>query len=156
MKKIILLLSFLFVFSCGTKSINRLYEHFLCDYRITIPAGYSEIILDNGEEHVLLYKYPDSSVFYMAYNTTLNIENLHKEEKYLIWLDDFYKGDTNTYEGKNLANKYWKDHILERMTSIGYLNVPKERKKEFDEAIISARKLRGIRKWWRKIYRRCQ
>jgi len=153
MKKIILYLLFLLVLSCSIK--KSIYEHFLCEYKFIVPSGFTRTILDNGEEAIRLYKYPDSSVFYISFNTTLNDENLKKEEKYYTWLIDFYKGDSITYEGKNLSNKYWKDHILDKMLSIGYINVPKERKKEFDKAIASAEKLKGIGKWWRKTIGNC-
>ena len=84
------------------------------------------------DSEVLRIYYPDSSVLYVSsditFSTSLNKLNFARCSN----ADTGYKCP----EGSQDGGLRWKE-IVEKNLVLGYINVPENRKKEFDEAVAS-------------------
>ena len=158
MKKILPILSLLLFVSCNTNLTTVCYRYRnkpVCSLRI--PQGYKEWIISSGEtEREHRYCYEDSSLyFYISdylYNpNTENIEligdsiyNYRFQNKQL--LESIYEQygnevllnlpDTFELSGENSDSLCWRD-ILVGNISLGYVNVPINKKKFYDHCLDS-------------------
>lgn len=158
MKRILPILSLLLFVSCNTNLTTVCYRYRnkpICSLRI--PQGYKEWIISSGEtarEH--RYCYEDSSFFFYIsdylYNpNTENIEllgdsiyNYRFQNKQL--LESIYEQygkevllklpDTFELSGENSDSLCWRD-ILVGNISLGYVNVPINKKKYYDHCLDS-------------------
>lgn len=89
------------------------------------------------------FSYKDKSVIYITTNiykgSRLNYGNLYK-----IGIDGYnhrktYMSDTIKNNGKNSQNLYWLEHILGDIV-VGYVDIPENRKEEFDKIILSIKR----------------
>lgn len=123
-------------------------------YSMMIPSGYKLITLVGGHEELEnQYTYSDSTKIYISdfgcsvlnYNNILllgdsiankRFESLELKYKIAKELGKEYKPDTLSLEGKAANGLYWKDMRI-GYVSIGYVNVPENKKSEFDKALSS-------------------
>ena len=158
MKKILPILSLLLFVSCNTNLTTVCYRYRnkpVCSLRI--PQGYKEWIISSGEtEREHRYCYEDSSLyFYISdylYNpNTENIEllgdsiyNYRFQNKQL--LESIYEQygkevllnlpDTFELSGENSDSLCWRDILIGNI-SLGYVNVPINKKKFYDHCLDS-------------------
>ena len=158
MKRILPILSLLLFVSCNTNLTNVCYRYRnkpICSLRI--PKGYKEWIISSGETEIEhRYCYEDSSFyFYISdylYNpNTENIEllgdSIYKyrfQNKQL--LESIYEQygkevllnlpDTFELSGESSNSLCWRD-ILVGNISLGYVNVPINKKKFYDHCLDS-------------------
>lgn len=111
-------------------------------FSMKIPSNHTVLsYYAGGEWNAKEYWYKDSSVIYITSEKgihTLNYENLTKNEE--NFMKRFLSKDTLTFSDTTQNGKFWKDVKLEHI-SIGYTNVPKEKKELFDKALKSLKKL---------------
>ena len=103
--------------------------------RMNVPNGYKLTLLERGNDLEKQYWYPDSLSIYissdlMAY---LNYDNIRAtgrsgDRNFLL--------DSLTLEGRDKKGLYWKD-IKMKQICVGYVNVPKEKKELFENALKS-------------------
>ncbi|AEW86988.1 hypothetical protein B0A78_13535 [Flavobacterium columnare NBRC 100251 = ATCC 23463] len=137
------------IFSCSTKKgyqaikytgfSNTLKKNYT--YKVSIKEGFEVKKIQGGNEWKQKeFVYSDNSILYISNekgNTSRNYENIKNDEKlYDKAMLAFLTNDTITLEGIDKNNLYWKNKY-NGIINIGYLNVPIEKKKEFDKAIIS-------------------
>lgn len=108
-------------------------------YRMSIPKGYNLDKDDyNPEYKEIVYNYDDSSRIYITDNA-LGGSSLNGDNKMAQGINSIKRKSLNDslyMKGMQKDGKYWKENILNDIV-IGYLNVPKERKADFDKAIAS-------------------
>ncbi len=145
--KIIILFLGVFFFSCSTHNKFRIVKFKVYSntqkqtkiYKATIKLGYKVKNLSGGIEWTeYQYVYLDNSIFYISDedgNTSVNYYNIRNDslqsQKSIF---AFPLQDTVTLYGKDLSGKFWKNKY-DGEVNVGYLNVPLERKKEFDNII---------------------
>lgn len=123
-------------------------------YSMKVPKGYKLKKLVGGHKEIeKQYIYPDSSIVYIGdfrsgmlnYNNILSLgdsianarfESIELKAKALHSIGKEFTPDTVTLQGQTKEGLYWKD-IRIGYLSIGYTNVPKERKDEFEQALSS-------------------
>jgi hypothetical protein len=105
---------------------------------LKIPNKFAIIKEDyNPEYKEVVYKYSDSSIIYITDNN-LSGSSLNGSNKLSIGIEIISKklNDTIELSGKQKDNKCWKESFFDEIV-IGYLNVPENKKVEFDKAIAS-------------------
>lgn len=123
-------------------------------YSMVIPKDYKLITLVGGHSELeKQYIYSDSAKVYISdfgnsmlnYNNILSLgdgiankrfEGLELKAKIAKDLGKEYNSETLTLLGKTTNGLYWKDIRIGHL-SIGYVNVPENRKSEFDRALGS-------------------
>lgn len=130
-------------------------KHFL-----DIPKGYNFVISEVSAEYEHKYKYEDSSFIYLTtFDVTPNSENIENLGdsiyRYRFQNEELRKEvnkmlgkevmktlpDTFKLSGKDKNDLFWKD-IKYGEISIGYVNVPKEKKEVFDKSLETFKKRR--------------
>lgn len=122
-------------------------------YSMSIPKGYKLITLAGGHNELeKQYVYSDSAKLYISdfrnsmlnYNNILSLgdsiankrfEGTELKAKIAKELGQEYQPETITLQGQT-ATGYWRD-IRTGYVSVGYVNVPENRKSEFDKALSS-------------------
>ena len=151
MKNIYLIFIFV-IFSCSStkdligvkyaKYSNTTKKNYI--YKIYIKKGFTVKEIHGGNEWKQKeYKYPDSSTFYISDedgNTSLNYDNIRDNK---IQSDKsfmaFANKDTITLQGVDKKGNYWKNRF-DGEVNIGYLNITKERKEEYEKMLSSVLK----------------
>lgn len=123
-------------------------------YSMMVPKGYKLITLVGGHSELeKQYVYSDSTKIYISdfgnsmlnYNNILSLddsiankrfEGLELKAKIAKELGKEYNPETLILHGKTPHGLYWKD-VRVGYLSIGYVNVPENRKMEFDKALSS-------------------
>ncbi|NJY61897.1 hypothetical protein HC174_03890 [Salinimicrobium sp. CDJ15-81-2] len=140
-----------FVLGCGTSAdLKKVYytSDFLSStkkgfethsYVISVPRKYKLIKEDfNPEYKEIIYEYKDSIKFYITDDTfggsSLNGDNKLRSGITSISRTDL--NDTTKMGGVQQDGRYWKEYILGDVV-VGYLNVPENRKEEFDLTLQS-------------------
>ena len=104
-------------------------------FTVQIPQNYVDVKSNEGTYLFKQFDYEDGSSFYISldinYGHSPNRDNWIKCSK----PNEGYKCEEGTQEN----GLYWKE-VLKNDLVVGYLNVPKERKTEFDKAIASLSK----------------
>jgi|GEM_PF-1816415 len=126
-------------------------------YSMVIPKDYKLITLVGGHRELeKQYIYSDSAKLYISdfgsgmlnYNNILSLgdsvankrfEGLELKAKIAKELGKEYNPETLTLLGKTPDGLYWKD-VRVGTLSVGYVNVPENRKSEFDKALRSLMK----------------
>lgn len=126
--------------------------HKIEDYSMSIPSGYKlEFIVGEYSEIEQQYTYKDSSKIYITnsgsssftYNyikklddsvVSKRFESLELRKHLMKELGKVYTVDTIILQGLTSDNLYWKDIRIDNI-SIGYADVPENRKVEFDRAL---------------------
>lgn len=126
-------------------------------YSMVIPKDYRLITLVGGHSELeKQYIYSDSAKVYISdfgnsmlnYSNILSLgdsiankrfEGLELKAKIAKELGKEYNPETLTLLGKTTDGLYWKDVRVGHL-SIGYVNVPENRKSEFDKALASLMK----------------
>lgn len=151
MKKKYILLVFI-IFSCATRKDfqNVKYVGYSNSakkdytYKASIKKGFQVKEINGGNEWKQKeFIYSDNSIFYVSNekeNTSRNDENI-KNDKIASdkSMKAFFSKDTITLEGIDKNGLYWKNK-LDGEVNIGYLNIPKEKKEEFDKILLSIKK----------------
>ena len=122
-----------------SNSTNKYYK-----YKTKIKKGFRLKEINGGNEWSQNeYIYLDNSIFYISNeqgNTSLNYDNIKNNqitsEKSV---KAFFTNDTITLQGIDKNGLYWKNKF-DGVVNIGYLNVPKEEKSEFDKILLSLSK----------------
>ena len=162
MKKIIILFVALMSFSCNQKVANGIVRH--TEKRFNFPLTTVTSDFDEKEVFTVLlpksgkkekhyphfgkiyteYRvyYRDSSTFYIS-NDIWNGSQLNAGNLYEIGIrghtkEDFL--DTVSYHGLQENGRYWEETMLGEVV-VGYSNVPRSRKEEFDKAVSSVKKV---------------
>lgn len=110
-------------------------------YKTYIKKGFIVEEIHGGNEwKQKVYKYPDSSIFYISNeegNTSFNYDNIRNDKiqsnKSLM---AFANKDTIIVQGVDKNGNYWKNKF-DGKVNVGYLNITKDRKEEF-ESILSS------------------
>jgi hypothetical protein len=110
-------------------------------YKVNVKKGFKIKEIHGGNEWIQKeYIYADNSIFYISDengNTSLNYNNIRNDK---IESDKsimaFSLNDTITLQGIDKKGNYWKNKF-DGEVNIGYLNIPKEKKEEFDKIISS-------------------
>lgn len=123
-------------------------------YSMMVPKGYKLTTLVGGHSELeKQYVYLDSTKIYISdfgnsmlnYNNILSLgdsiankrfEGLELKAKIAKELGKEYNPETLILQGKTPNGLYWKD-VRVGYLSIGYVNVPENRKMEFDKALSS-------------------
>lgn len=145
--KIIILFLGAFFFSCSTHNKFKIVKYKVYSstqkqmkiYKATLKLGYQVKNLSGGTEFTeCKYVYLHSSTFYISNedgNTSVNYYNIRNDslqsQKSIF---AFVLEDTITLYGNDSSGRYWKNKF-DGEVNVGYLNVPLERKKEFDNII---------------------
>lgn len=115
-------------------------------YKMLIPKDYVEHRKLYGHGNEERFYYHDSIILYLSNDegtNSLNYENIHKggfsEEKFFFLADEKEGLTKLILEGEDNKGFFWKEFVANDIT-IGYINVPESRKKEFDSAIRSIKK----------------
>lgn len=159
MKKIvILIISLTFTLACASIK-NQTYKkvtyktvtpksssiaHEKKKYTFLLPIGFKINKEDfNPEFKEVVYTYNDNTKFYITDNifsgSPLNGNNkMNNGIKSIIRKSI---SDSIYMKGKQKDGRFWKENVLNDIV-IGYLNVPKEKRKEFDKAILSLKKIK--------------
>lgn len=156
MKRTILVVSILLI-SLGCKSQSYKREKFKGgepekNYTLQVLATQKVNYLVGGHnEREKQFIYPDSSKLYVStfFCSLLNYDNILKldnsvSKKRLTDASQFEsplaskKTDTLVVEGSTANNLYWKDVRIGKI-SVGYVNVPAEKREEFDKMLLSLR-----------------
>lgn len=110
-------------------------------YVFRVPKGYEINLIEGGNEwKEKQFKYSDSSILYINNENgvpTINYENITSDT--LSAKDSFLSNtfpDTLTMSGVDAQGKYWKNKKYKEI-NIGYVNVSKEKLKEFDKVVSS-------------------
>ena len=120
-----------------TSSVEKPFK--VKTYTMFIPKGFTIDKEDfNPEYKEVVYNYPNSIKVYITDNTlggsSLNGDN--KLDKGITTIRRENMQDSIYMSGQQKDNKYWKENILNDIV-VGYLNVPENRKEEFDKAMAS-------------------
>lgn len=103
-----------------------------------IPMKFEKYIMSSIHETEYHFKYPDSSIIYITNERGTPSINYHNIDSDSIAIQKSFlsnmEGDTLTLKGIDDNNLHWKNVKLKK-GSVGYLNVPKSRKAEFDKAL---------------------
>lgn len=110
-------------------------------YKVSIPNGFTIKEIESGNEwREKRCQYSDNLIFYINDENSIpsiNYKNIEADKdnmtKYLT-----SKNDTLTIWGIDKQGRYWKNKKWKNI-NLGYLNVPKERRNEFDKAISTLR-----------------
>lgn len=123
-------------------------------YSMTVPKGYKLVTLVGGHNELeKQYIYSDSSKVYISdfgssilnYDNIVSLgdsiankrfEGLELKAKIAKELGKEYVPDTIVLQGKMANGLYWKD-IRNGYLSIGYVNVPENRRSEFEKILKS-------------------
>jgi hypothetical protein len=131
---------FLFVSCSTTKNMTHVkYNSYVGNtalkLRMEIPKGYKQIILERGTDLEKQYWYPDSSVIYITSDliSYLNNDNIRATGRSG---DRDFLLDSLTLGGIDKNGLYWKDIKMKKMC-VGYVSVPKSKKKQFEDALKS-------------------
>lgn len=147
--RLICYLSLFMLFSCHSQKglVAVKYKEFSnkskkeFTYVAYLKKGYKAKILSGGNEWTeKSFKYLDGSLFYIS----------NEEGKPTIYYDEkviddiiikkftgaFFLSDTITLQGIDRNGKYWKNKY-DGEVNIGYMNISKEKKEEFDKIISS-------------------
>jgi hypothetical protein len=142
MKKLIYSFALLSLLGCGSsKKVIFKTDTFMSGgkeskFEILIPKGYEKYT--NDLQHYILrnYTYPDSSVIYISLDFSFA-----NSPNYKNWIK--CSNPAKNYkceEGQQDNGKYWKE-VLKENVVIGYYNVRKDRKEEFDKTVSTLKLL---------------
>jgi len=109
-------------------------------FDLFIPKNYKKEVKEFDHSLENRFTYDDSSIIFLSNDkwsaSRINDKNrLDKETQGKI-LHRNATTDSIYLSGQQKDGSYWKENILNDIV-VGYLNVPKERKEEFDKAIAS-------------------
>jgi len=146
------------VLSSCSKKINQEFKHI--KFNETIEQGSKSVPLNltievpkggklrkgtydfTGDYHVeYRITYPDSSILYIG-NSNETGSRLNVVNRVSIGINALYKDhplDSLYFDGKQVNGRVWKENILDIFIA-GYVNVPPDRKAEFDKALTTIRK----------------
>jgi len=148
-KELIILIIGLICSSCMAQKTIKLinYEHKTgtekkIKYLMDVPKeGYKDKLIVSGShetEHRVVYQ--DSSIIYLTNDeagSALNYDNIQKIS------DKQQTGklfvDTLSLEGQTKEGLYWKEVKLDEI-SIGYVNVPPDKKERYEQALSTIRR----------------
>ena len=106
-------------------------------YKVSVPNGFTFKEIENGGEwKEKRCEYSDNSILYINDENSIpsvNYKNIETDSMSLRKCLT-YKNDTLTVSGIDKQGKYWKNKKMKNI-NIGYLNVPKNKKEEFDRAL---------------------
>jgi len=95
-----------------------------------------------GDYHVeYRIVYPDSSILYIG-NSNLTGSRLNMVNRVSSGINALYKEhplDSLYFDGKQSNDRVWKENILGDFI-VGYVNVPPDKKSEYDKALATIRK----------------
>ena len=142
MKQLYLLIILLILIGCGaTKRINFQTDTFMSNglkenFEISVPSDYVKAT-SNLEIYILKkWIYEKNGLLYISLDISFadspNIQNWMK-------CSDASTAKKCT-EGVDDDGKYWKELLIDNLV-VGYKDVPMERKNEFDNAILSMKKV---------------
>lgn len=126
------------------KTIESDYEKY-AKYSILLPAhGMKEKFYPHNGEIYIEYRisYKDSSTFYIS-NDIWNMSQVNARHLLEIGVNGYNKKaivDTISYEGIQKNKRVWKEILLGEIV-VGFSNVPKSRKLEFEKGLNSVEKL---------------
>lgn len=139
MKKTILILSVIFFAGCGSakkvyfKTDTYISKGIKEKFEIIIPKHYINVSSNIGNNLLKKWMYKDESYLYISLNISFadspNVKNWMKCSNTKI----------KCTEGVDEMEKYWKELIIDNLV-VGYKDIPKERKEEFDKAILSLKR----------------
>ncbi len=149
MRNCILVLAMLTFISCGSyKGLKKVsykantYENpqESTAFNLLIPKGYKKDVIEFDHSLESRFTYDDESIIFLTNDkwsaSRINDKNrLDKEVQDKI-LHRNATTDSIYLSGQQKDGRYWKENVLNDVV-VGYLNVPKERKAEFDRAIAS-------------------
>lgn len=166
MKKLIILLSTLFIFACC--SISRELETVTVNiwpkkYQLDIPKGYQMDVWEDISVQEFIYQ--DSSCVYAgSIDTPINSDNVlqqYGDSVYHLRYDGrivlrlvqaFLEGegrnprdrlnippDTMDLRGQSSDNLFWREILYGDTLCVGYKNVPKEKVAKYDSIILGIR-----------------
>lgn len=136
-----LIIALLIIVSCkATQESIVNYSTNTIKAKAILPEGFTKKIVEAGQNTEYHFLYADSSVIYITDEKgtpAINYKNIDNDsiaiqKSFLASMEN----DTLTLQGKDKLGRYWKNKKLKEV-SIGYLNVPKSRKADFDRAISS-------------------
>ena len=109
-------------------------------FTMQIPKGYVFKGQEGDSEDENLYIYPDSSMLFITdFTNSPNYDILVKEKLYYTkFAANVLSNDTLFLEGVS-KDKHWRDITYGRKICIGYSNVSKVKKPQFDQALKSFR-----------------
>jgi hypothetical protein len=123
-----------------TNSKEKAFEN--KTFKMSIPKGFTINYEDfNPEFKEVVYTYKNNIKIYITDNTfggsALNGDN--KLNDRITSINRKTLQDSIYMYGSQKDDNYWKENILNDIV-VGYLNVPKERKEEFDQAIATIKR----------------
>jgi hypothetical protein len=125
-------------------STDRRLAEDVIEYHFEFPkSGFQNKSLKNDHSVTMIFTYKDSSLIYFnedQLSVTPNTSNI--ELMGGVLRKSLY--DTAYYSGIQKDGRVWKEHVLGEII-IGYLNVPSQRKEEFDTALASIAKIKTTR-----------
>lgn len=131
----------LIIVSCkAIQESNITYSTNVVKAKAMIPKGFNKEIIEAGQDTEYRFLYSDSSLIYITDEKGTPIINYKNIDSDSIAIQKSFlalmENDTLTLQGQDKSGKYWKNKKLKEI-SIGYLNVPENRKEDFDKAISS-------------------
>ncbi|WP_062061809.1 hypothetical protein [Aquimarina longa] len=139
--KFYIIIGLLFIISCKTtQKSNVTYFTNTIKVNAVIPKGFKKEIIEVGHNIEYHFLYPDSSLIYITDEKgtpTVNYKNIDSDsiaiqKSFLASMEN----DTLTLQGKDKHGRYWKNKKLKEV-SVGYFNVPENKKTDFEQAISS-------------------
>jgi hypothetical protein len=95
-----------------------------------------------GDYHVeYRIAYPDSSILYIG-NSNETGSRLNIANRVAVGVNALYKDhalDSLNFDGEQSNGRVWKENILGDFI-VGYVNVPSDRKNEFDKALLTVKR----------------
>ncbi|MBN1951787.1 MAG: hypothetical protein JW801_11340 [Bacteroidales bacterium] len=135
--KNIIYIALLIIFGCSVhKKVAFKTETFASagkelKYAMLVPRGYIKCV-SNMDNYILKeFSYPDSAILYISLDFNFANSPNHKN-----WIKCLKSEGIKCEEGIQENNKYWRE-ILVKDLVLGYYNVNKSQKEEFDKAIES-------------------
>lgn len=145
-KGILYLVLILGVASCFSRKASGLIFNPYKDgplYSFELPSGYIESNVSGDNEYLKQYLYKDSLVFYVtSFRNTHNYKEIREQGTYYDRFNALTAKEMLTLQGVTKDGLYWKDKLLKNGITIGYSKVPKDRKLEFDQAILSVERIK--------------
>ena len=120
---------------------NQFYVTKFESYKIKVPKGYvNHKVISGNHGKELQFWYKDSMLFYFGNEygiSTPNSYNINNNQQMRnIKTKELLENDTFNLEGTTYNNFVWRECNYKNIT-IGYMNVPKDKKEIFDKAINS-------------------
>lgn len=130
-------IAFISVTSCQSYVIQKkgylTRENKRVTYKLNPPDGYLDKIESHAHGTSYEFKYENDGLFYFSTEDFgWNYEEVAKAGKFIIGGPN--RNEINSIAG-NEENRYWRKEEVKGLYWIGYQNIPKERKDEFDKVI---------------------